>query len=76
MIATGTLPSKSAEFGHDEDVVRAVAALFPDPPAIHRNARGGMAVFLQEPTVQSLQGTLDRMGGVPDASRPTPWTGS
>ncbi len=29
VIATGTLPRKSAEFGHDEDVVRTIEALFP-----------------------------------------------
>jgi len=29
VIATGTLPYKSAEFGHDEDVVKTIEALFP-----------------------------------------------
>ena len=29
VIATGTLPSKSAEFGHDEDVVKTIKAMFP-----------------------------------------------
>lgn len=29
VIATGQLPSKSAEFGHDEDVVKAIRAMFP-----------------------------------------------
>ena len=29
VIATGQLPSKSAEFGHDEDVVRTIRAMFP-----------------------------------------------
>lgn len=29
VIATGTLPHKSAEFGHDEDVVQTIEALFP-----------------------------------------------
>jgi hypothetical protein len=74
VIATGTLPSKSAEFGHDEDVVKTIDALFPGArahvvvsdegkrnPAVSKNLQGGMAVFLEKPTAQSLQDALDRM---------------
>jgi len=68
VIATGTLPSKSAEFGHDEDVVQTIQAIFPvaDPPAVSRNRQGGMAVFLQKPTANSLRDTLDSMLAVYD----------
>ena len=64
VIATGTLPHKSAEFGHDDDVVKTIETLFPgareaslddgkpDSPASSRNERGGMAVFLKTPTAR------------------------
>ena len=64
VIATGTLPHKSAEFGHDEDVVKTIEVLFPGkpyPPAGSRNERGGMAAFLKTPSARTLQDTLDRM---------------
>jgi hypothetical protein len=68
VIATGTLPSKSAEFGHDDDVKRTIGVLFPGgrgqeaaSQAGSRNERGGMAVFLKEPTAETLQRALDRM---------------
>ncbi|VGO12673.1 hypothetical protein PDESU_01226 [Pontiella desulfatans] len=32
VIATGTLPYKSAEFGHDEDVVATIRSMFPGAP--------------------------------------------
>ncbi|KAA1259919.1 F5/8 type C domain protein [Rubripirellula obstinata] len=32
VIATGTLPSKSAEFGHDNDVVATIQTMFPEAP--------------------------------------------
>jgi hypothetical protein len=66
VIATGTLPSKSAEFGHDADVVGLTSAMFPGAGVIHRNDRGGMAVFLEKPDAGSLQAALDSMRGVYD----------
>lgn len=39
VIATGTLPCKSAEFGHDEDIVEAIDALFPG--ARKHTSKGG-----------------------------------
>jgi hypothetical protein len=53
------LPSKSAEFGHDEDVVETIEAMFPDPPGVTRNKQGGMAVFLKNPSGNSLRNALD-----------------
>jgi hypothetical protein len=72
VIATGTLPHKSAEFGHDADVVKAVDAMFAKvrgsdgKPVIRRNDNGGMAVFLETPTADQLRETLDSMVDVPD----------
>jgi hypothetical protein len=66
VIATGTLPHKSAEFGHDEDVANAIEALFPnsanaDAERGSQNTKGGTAVFLKTPNAHSLQEALDRM---------------
>lgn len=58
VIATGELPSKSAEFGHDDDVQRAVSALF-GKPAGQRNAQGGFAARLAALTADALQAALD-----------------
>jgi hypothetical protein len=72
VIATGTLPHKSAEFGHDEDVVRAIDSMFArergadGKPVVRRNDKGGMAVFLPSPTAGLLRETLDGMQHVPD----------
>ena len=53
VIATGQLPSKSAEFGHDQDVQRAIDAMFGEtiatastPFVTRRNDRGGCAIRL------------------------------
>jgi len=71
IIATGTLPSKSAEFGHDADVVKTVAAMFPvakktDRRRASRNQAGGAAVFLPAPTAEGLRDALDGMLDVYD----------
>jgi hypothetical protein len=66
VIATGTLPSKSAEFGHDQDVVRTVAAMFPNAAETERNEQGGMAIFLNKPTAEALREALDNMLDVYD----------
>jgi hypothetical protein len=59
VIATGTLPSKSAEFGHDSDVVNAVKAMFPATGQTLKNASGGSAVFLGTATAASMLRELD-----------------
>lgn len=72
VIATGTLPHKSAEFGHDADVVRAMDAMFANErgadgkPVVRRNEKGGMAVFLNAPSAGLMRETLDGMVVVPD----------
>ena len=45
VIATGSLPFKSAEFGHDQDVVKAIKEMFPA-----QGRQQDRAVFLSKPT--------------------------
>jgi hypothetical protein len=68
VIATGQLPSKSAEFGHDADVLQAVAAMFgpvgPEADAAPRFAlrispRGGRAMRLRTRSADGLREALD-----------------
>lgn len=68
VVATGTLPQKSAEFGHDADVVQTIETLFPggDDAAGNRNAKGGRSVFLKKPTAESMRRALDAMLDVYD----------
>jgi hypothetical protein len=62
VIATGTLPSKSAEFGHDEDVVKTIRELFPQERADwQENRAGGKAIFLEKPDATALCKALDAM---------------
>lgn len=82
VIATGQLPDKSAEFGHDDDVRKTVAALFGRAKADHaqgasedeappnRNAREGLAIHLSQLTASSLRDALDRAQPVYDVSFP------
>jgi hypothetical protein len=59
VIATGTLPSKSAEFGHDTDVVNTVKAMFPVTGQTLKNANGGSAVSLGTATAAKMLAALD-----------------
>ncbi len=66
VIATGQLPVRSAEFGHDRDVAEAVAALFGDNPATsaspagtRRSRRGGLAIRLKALNATNLRQALD-----------------
>lgn len=68
VIATGRLPSKSAEFGHDEDVRQAVAAMFgPVEPGadassgfdLRRSQGGGYAIRLCTRDAEALREALD-----------------
>lgn len=70
VIATGQLPSKSAEFGRDDDVSKAVKAMFapsesasPERPSaasfsIRRNAQGGCAIRLRALNAKTLSEAL------------------
>jgi len=77
IIATGQLPFKSAEFGHDEDVVRTIETLFGTAVssanegksvAIRRNDNGGCAIHLHKLTAESLRVALDATKAVPDVA--------
>ena len=68
VIATGQLPRKSAEFGHDEDVVRAVTAMFgPASPEagevaefqLRRSDGGGCAIRMDKLDGEVLRKALD-----------------
>ncbi|MHC4640167.1 MAG: glycosyl hydrolase, partial [Planctomycetota bacterium] len=66
VIATGQLPFKSAEFGHDKDVVLAIEAIFgtrePNASAdfeVKKNRNGGMAIRLHRLNAQTLKTVLD-----------------
>ena len=73
VIATGQLPHKSAEFGHDEDVARTIEAMFPhdarsttSPVVVNRNDHNGVAIRLELLTVDAMRKALEIALGVPD----------
>ena len=67
VIATGQLPFKSAEFGHDGDVVRTIKAMFGSNTKqdasndlhIKKNGSGGMAIRLNSLNSPTLRKALD-----------------
>jgi hypothetical protein len=66
IIATGCLPFKSAEFGHDEDVVHTIEAMFGSskPKAstdfeVNKNKNGGIAIRLDSLNATTLRKALD-----------------
>jgi len=66
VIATGALPTKSAEFGYDEQVNNTIREMFPSPSNLISNNKGGHAIFLEKPTVDEMRQALDRMANVYD----------
>ena len=76
VIATGKLPSKSAEFGKDREVAEAIGTMFgitgsaPEGRVIsvRRNDRGGRAIRLHELSSASLRQALDATQTIPDVS--------
>jgi hypothetical protein len=66
VVATGTLPSKSAEFGHDADVVKTIEAMYHSKKDTAGDRAKGIAVFLESPTANNLRDTLDSMLDVYD----------
>jgi hypothetical protein len=66
VIATGQLPRKSAEFGHDQDVERAIGAMFgaarsesPETNAAQRDGPRGRAIHLAMLNAEALREALD-----------------
>ena len=86
VIATSRLPSRSAEFGKDEEVQAGIAAIFGEASApgltgadVRANAAGGRAVFLAQPSPEALQNALDRLEIAADvrfSGNPTPTSGN
>jgi len=66
VIATGRLPGKSAEFGHDEDVIRMIEAMFGTQTGVTRNAKGGVAIRLKTLNAATLREALDLALGIYD----------
>jgi hypothetical protein len=70
VIATSVLPSQSAEFGKDAEVVSVINDIFGVDPAIpltvsspvRTNTRGGKAVFLPNPDAGKLSAMMEYMG--------------
>ncbi len=66
VVATGQLPFKSAEFGHDTDVTNTIALMFGGGEShgagvltIRRNDRGGCAIRVNRLTGETLRTALD-----------------
>jgi hypothetical protein len=79
IIATGVLPAKSAEFGHDEDVKHLVTEIFGNGANENHNANGGIASFIPDLTQDKLQQTIDKLLPLPDVimeNNPQPASGN
>lgn len=61
VVFTSLLPSKSAEMGKDEEVVKIISEMIGDKNAAKpkTNKNGGEAVFLEKLTAELLEKTLD-----------------
>jgi hypothetical protein len=77
VIATGLLPFKSAEFGHDLDVAQAVATIFGAAPLVvdttggfdvNRNPRGGCGIHLRALSAQNLRAALEAVQRIYDVT--------
>lgn len=73
VLATSVLPHKSAEFGQDERLLKAVEAVFgPEterqPNQIRMNDAGGKALFLDRPEANSLREALYTLELLPDVA--------
>lgn len=61
VLATGELPTRSAEFGHDADVVQAIRTLF-------RSGSRGRALHLPKPDEPTLRRALESLDATPDVA--------
>ncbi len=59
VIATGVLPSKSAELGKDDSVAQAIKAMFPETGRATPSAGGGSAIFLGKATADNMLAALN-----------------
>jgi hypothetical protein len=72
VIATGTLPSKSAEFDHDADVVTTINQLFPDAAGISVTASSEWGAGGYEPG-KAVDGSIDTRWNAADNSGGNQW---
>jgi hypothetical protein len=79
VIATGKLPSKSAEFGKDQEVKDAIESMFGETGLLPEDLKGnvissryiesgGHAIRIHDLTADSLRRALDKAQKVPDVS--------
>ncbi len=77
IISTSVLPSQSAEFGRDAEVVKMVKEIFNVDPTIEMpkentsiktNSMNGKAIFIPKPNAEELSKTLDSFGVLPDVA--------
>jgi hypothetical protein len=73
IIATESLPARSAEFGQDEEVASLVKAIFgvsgiPDKNIQVSNAQGGKAVYITTADKESLNKAFEQIGLQPDVA--------
>ena len=79
IIATGILPTKSAEFDHDDEVKHLVSEIFGNKANENHNAKGGVASFIPELTLESLRQAMDKLSPSPDVfmeNNPHPASGN
>lgn len=84
VIATSLLPSRSAEFGRDQEIRDMIAAIFGEPEAggelrANRNSAGGQSVFVAKPSPDTLAAAFDLLGLRPEVElegRPNPTSGN
>jgi len=70
LIATSMLPSQSAEFGKDQEVVALIQEMFGSNPSatnsVKKNAKGGQLVFIPKPDAENLSEAFTQMGVAAD----------
>ena len=75
IISTSMLPSQSAEFGHDSDVIEIIKQMFKidptvtmpkNPTLVEKNPKGGQLIFIPRPDTVNLARAFDQMGISPD----------
>ena len=79
IIATGILPTKSAEFDHDDDVKHLVGEIFGTGVNENHNTKGGIASFIPDLTQDNLQQAIDKLSTSPDVimeNNPQPSSGN
>ena len=66
IIATTCLPEKSAEFGHDTEVLKMVHEMFGSEGTWRKNIKGGSSFFLQTPSPEGLKQAINHVIPIAD----------